>query len=392
MSLWDNKDPVREELFSVERLEEHARSLAAAQAVNPVQARGHSLSRRLEDNGAVILDAYRNTVVAISEGRAITPASEWLVDNYHLVERYIREIHSDLPPGYYRQLPKLTDGPFGGYPRMFGLAWAFVAHTDSRFDSDMLLRYLQAYQTVQPLTIGELWAVSVTLRIVLIENLRRLAEYIVQHRRERAEADKLADRLLGVNGRHPSRWRTCFQPIVTGCFRKPSRYSLFIGCGIRIPGSHPRWTGSTGASPRRSSSPDAVVREVHRRQGASNVSVRNVITSLRLISDVDWRDLFEASSLVDGILAEGSSFPRHGFRHTQSLSQRHRAVGAGLRRRPKSRLPSVPCGSLQRRREKPPPFSMNGCRTPDTFCWRQVARPSNRNLVIVRPFAPGWHA
>ena len=84
---------------------------------------------------------------------------------------------------------------------MFGLAWAFVAHTDSRFDPEMLLRYLGAYQSVQPLTIGELWAVSVTLRIVLIENLRRLAQQIIQNRAERAEADRLADRLLDTEDR-----------------------------------------------------------------------------------------------------------------------------------------------------------------------------------------------
>ena len=82
----------------------------------------------------------------------------------------------DLPPGYYRQLPKLAVGPFAGYPRVFGIAWAFVAHTDSRFDPEMLVRFVRAYQKVQPLTIGELWAVSITLRIVLIENLGRLAD------------------------------------------------------------------------------------------------------------------------------------------------------------------------------------------------------------------------
>ena len=82
----------------------------------------------------------------------ITPAAEWLLDNYHLVEQQVREVRTDLPPGYYRQLPKLSDGPLAGYPRVFGLAWAFVAHTDSRFDPEMLTRFVRAYQTVQPLT------------------------------------------------------------------------------------------------------------------------------------------------------------------------------------------------------------------------------------------------
>ena len=200
-SPWHSGEPVRAELFSVERLEEHARSLAIAQAVTPEPTKGHPLSGRLADNSAVLLHAYRAIAKAIDERRAITPAAEWLVDNYYLVERQISEIRSALPPGYYRQLPKLADGPFTGYPRVFGLAWAFVAHTDSHFDTEMLCRFVHAYQEVQPLTIGELWAVAITLRIVLIENLRRLAELIVHSSEARQEADALADRLLGAGGR-----------------------------------------------------------------------------------------------------------------------------------------------------------------------------------------------
>ena len=157
---------------------------------------------RLQGQRGGAARAYRAIAGAVGEGRAITPAAEWLLDNYHLVEEQIREIRDDLPPGYYRQLPKLAAGPFAGYPRVFGLAWAFVAHTDSRFDPEMLRRFVRAYQRVQPLTIGELWAVAITLRIVLVENLRRAAQRIrVAAGRAREEADALADRLLGVNGR-----------------------------------------------------------------------------------------------------------------------------------------------------------------------------------------------
>src|SRR4029434_5784900 len=103
--------------------------------------------------------------MALSDERDTPPAAEWLIDNYHVVERQIRDIRSDLPPGYYRQLPKLAEGPFAGYPRVLGVAWAFVAHTDSRFDPEILVRSVRASQEVQPLTIGELWAVPITLRI-----------------------------------------------------------------------------------------------------------------------------------------------------------------------------------------------------------------------------------
>src|SRR5258705_6631463 len=194
------EDPIRAELFGIERLEQHGESLAVAQAVMKRSGRGQRLLQRVEHNGRVLRESYRVIANAIREERAIIPAAEWLADNFHIVDEQLREIRDDLPPGFYRELPKLADGPFATYPRVYGLAWAFVAHTDSRLDPEMLRRFVRAYQRVQPLTIGELWAVAITLRIVLVENLRRLAEAIVRGRRARHAADALADELLGVRG------------------------------------------------------------------------------------------------------------------------------------------------------------------------------------------------
>src|SRR5207245_1398565 len=133
--------------------------------------------------------------------RVLSAPAEWLVDNFHIVDDQLRQIREDLPRRFYRELPKLAAGFLEGYPRVFGVAWAFVAHTDSRFEPEALRRFVRAYQHVQPLMIGELWAVPITLRILLVENLRRLAERIVRDRTARQEADGLADRLLGLGGR-----------------------------------------------------------------------------------------------------------------------------------------------------------------------------------------------
>src|SRR5579862_2632055 len=196
----NQEEPIRSELFSLERLEQHAESLAAAQVITNKPDRGRPLIPRVMDNGRVLLNSYRSIARAIQEEHAITPAAEWLVDNFHIVDEQLREIKDDLPAGYYRKLPKLASGHLEGYPRVFGVAWAFVAHTDSRFDPEVLRRFVTAYQRVQPLSIGELWAVAITLRIVLIENLRRLSARMVFSRDVRNEADILADKLLGTGG------------------------------------------------------------------------------------------------------------------------------------------------------------------------------------------------
>jgi cyclic beta-1,2-glucan synthetase len=312
-SPWDSGEPIREELFSAERLEQHARTLAVAQKVTQGVAKGHPLAVRLADNATVLLGAYRSVAASIDERRAITPAAEWLVDNYYLVERQIREIRASLPPGYYRQLPKLASGPFAGYPRVFGLAWAFVAHTDSYFDTDMLCRFVAAYQEVQPLTIGELWAVAITLRIVLVENLRRLAERIAQSGAARQQADRLADRLLGMGGR-------AIEPVanvLATLAGKALPDSLAVQLVHRLRDQDPRvtpallWLDQQLAA--HGSTADTAVREEHQRQGAGTVSVRNIITSMRMISDVDWPAVVERISLVDGVLSAGETFGAMDF-------------------------------------------------------------------------------
>ena len=108
-SAWNSTELIRSELFSAERLELHAASLAAEQAVKPGPVTGRPLAARLRENSRILLDAYRGIAIAMREGRAISPAADWLVDNYHVVEAQIQQIRRDLPPGYYRQLPKLAD-------------------------------------------------------------------------------------------------------------------------------------------------------------------------------------------------------------------------------------------------------------------------------------------
>ena len=139
------QEPIRAELFGIERLEQHAESLAAAQRITSGLEPRRPLLPRVDDNGRALSEANRAIAEAIREQRWITPAAEWLVDNYFVVDEQLREIRDDLPVGYYRELPALAEGPLAGYPRVYGIAWAFVAHTDSRFDPDTLRRFVQAY-------------------------------------------------------------------------------------------------------------------------------------------------------------------------------------------------------------------------------------------------------
>jgi len=303
------EEPISAELYSVERLEHYAHVLANEQEVGaPAAAAGISLHRRLRDNATVLRGAYQTLVADSRVGKAFSPAAEWLVDNSYIIDEHVRAIRRDLPTGYYRQLPKLARGALRGYPRVYGFSWALVAHTDSRFDVDTLHRFTRAYQQVQPLTIGELWAIAITMRVVLIENLRRLAAGIVYRRALRAEADSFADLLLDEDVALSEVKAARLAELSGGPLPMGFAAQLFQRLRDHDPATTPALPWLHQQLSAQGTSADEIVHAEHQRQGAINVSVRNVITSLKLISAVDWAKFVESVSLVDDLLRAESHF------------------------------------------------------------------------------------
>ena len=157
----DGPEPlIRAELFGTQRFEEHGRSLAQAQTVRTSKSWVESLSffPRVPGNIAALRQAYDYIATISQNGQYVTPAAEWLLDNFHLVEAQLQQIHEGVPRRYYADLPKLTGKPLEGLPRVYGIAWAYVAHTDSVLDPALFTAFLHAYQEVNQLSLGELWA------------------------------------------------------------------------------------------------------------------------------------------------------------------------------------------------------------------------------------------
>jgi len=326
------ENPIRYEVFSAERLEEHGQSLAAKQKVMKDPRRGLRLTPRVQENGQVLLASYQAVVESVQEQRAITPAAEWLLDNFHLVDEQLRDIRDNLPARYYRELPKLAGGPLKDYPRVYELAWSFVAHTDSRFDPELLIRFLRAYQRIQPLTIGELWAVPITLRIVLIENLRRIAVRIVGSERTRREADRIADDLLGISGRSLQAASDAMQGM--GESPLPMAFAVQLVQRLRNKGAEAalamQWLTERLAA--QETTPDEIVHREHNLQAATNVTVRNIITGMRLISAYSWNAFFEEVSLVDEVLRADSLFAEMDFVTRDRYRQGLEDLAKGARR------------------------------------------------------------
>ena len=296
----DGSESISAEIFGLDRFRQHAHSLAESQKLATSPKRVISIIRRLDDNASALLEVYRDVCGAVAQGKIITPAAEWLIDNYSLVEEQVRQTRADLPSEFYRELPKLADGFLEGHPRIFGLVWAYVAHNDSQFDPASLADFVDEYQKVQPLTIGELWAVPISLRLILIENLRRISQRIMNARRNREAADIFADAVLNnTNTELSDNFRKIIQRVGEPEVSDPFAVQFIQLMRDQNEKAAEALTWLKAKLELRGRTLESTVSDEQHRQSAANVTVRNIVTSMRLISDVNWETWFDSVSLVE---------------------------------------------------------------------------------------------
>ncbi len=287
--------PLRDELLGAQRLDDRALTLAGRFTLDPRTPAG-SVLPRFEDNARYLRAAYQVLVGDVRAGRFITAASEWLLDNFHLVSSQIDNVRRHLPPSYFRQLPSLASREHQGRARVYAMAIELVRHSDSRFERQELVSFLNSYQRVAPLTIGELWAWPSMLTLALVENLRRLAAEILASRHARTVAD---NHLQHADAASPSAWLAGIHDAsIVQLLLRTREYGRQAPLLRQALEAH--------LSAHQMTAEDAV-RGEHQRQGVSQVSVANAITSLRHCSEIDWREFVEQVSLVEHILRRDPS-------------------------------------------------------------------------------------
>ena len=308
--------PLRSELFSAEQMKQHGRTLAAQHKLSLGHAPDQLLAR-LAENESVLIGVHRLMTEAVSANRQITPAGEWLLDNFYLIEEQIRTAKRHLPKRYSRELPRLRSGPSAGLPRVYDIALEIISHGDGRVDPESLTSFVAAYQTVTPLTLGELWALPIMLRLALIENLRRVSARIADDRIGRNRADAWADQLIETAEKDP---KNLIVVIADMARSNPPMESSFVAeLTRRLQGQGPSLTlPLTWIEQLLSESGwtiQQMVQSENQKQAANQVSMSNSIGSLRYLSALDWRKFVESMSVVEQILREdaGEVYARMEF-------------------------------------------------------------------------------
>jgi len=300
---FSEEPPQRTELFSSDQMAQHGVHLASVHRLMPGRVPDQLLAR-LAANESVLVSTCDQLTAAVAAKHRITPAGEWLLDNFYLVEEQIRTARRHLPRGYSRELPRLADGPSAGLPRVYDIALETIAHGDGRVDPNSLSRLVAAYQTVTPLRLGELWAIPIMLRLALIENLRRVAVRIAAGRRDRDLAVVWADKLTEIARQDA---KNLILVIADMARSKPPMTTPFVSeLTRRLQGHGPAlalpltWVEQQLAES--GLSIERVVRTGNQHQAADQVSISNSIGSLRLLGTMDWREFVEDMSAVEQIL------------------------------------------------------------------------------------------
>lgn len=317
----EESPPLRVAILSVAQLEAKAKASAKAHTLT-FSRRSDSLLKRLSDNEQVLLNVCRSLRVAAKRKHDMAPASEWLLDNLYLIEEQISTARLHFSKGYSRELPRLAYGPSKGLPRVYDIALTIVANRDGQIDQESLRRFVAAYQTISPLTLGELWAIPIMLRLALIENLRRISARLAVSCQHLHLARSWANQLITTAETDP---KNLILVVADMARSSPPMVSPFIaeltkqlqghGQALTLP-----LTWIEQRLSELSLTIDQMVRSENQQQAADQVSTSHTIGSLRFLEANDWRDFVEEMSLVNQILLKDCG----GFYGAMDFSTRDR--------------------------------------------------------------------
>ncbi|HEY8660253.1 MAG TPA: glucoamylase family protein [Hanamia sp.] len=300
-----NEEPLREELFSSDQMERFGKTLAARHKLSTKPAKEHLL-KRLAENEIILQEVRKLLNDSIKRKYQVTPAGEWLIDNFYLVEEHIRIAKAHFPKNYSEDLPQLSDGNSTGLTRSYDIVLQIISHSDGRIDMENLGNFVRAYQTVTPLKLGELWSIPIMLRLALIENIRRVSAHIAIDTVDRNLADYWAEKMIATTEKAP---KNLILVIADMARSNPPIVSAFVSELIRqLRGKGPdlalvlNWIEQQLSGSGLTST--ELVNAENQKQAADQVSMSNSIGSLRLLGALDWREFVETHSIVEQTLLE----------------------------------------------------------------------------------------
>ncbi len=334
---YETEEPLHSELFSPEQMQNYGKALAQSHRVSHSRLHNQDrLLKRLEENEAVLQDIRNLLTETVVTNRRIVPAGEWLLDNFYLIENIIRTTRRDLPMNYNRELPRLQNSTPVGQPRVYDIALERISHGDGHVNSETLPVFINAYQTVSKLTLGELWAIPIMLRLALIENLRRIAIRISKVIHAKKQATVWAERLVALAESDPKSLLILVadmarsNPILNSSFVAEFTQKLYgKGALFALP-----LTWIEQQLSENGMTIESLVQSEMQQQAADQVNISNTIGSLRSLDANNWNEFVESTSYIQAALRKDPSgqyakmdFQTHDtYRHVVEKLAKHSSL------------------------------------------------------------------
>ena len=284
-------------LLNTEQLRQKAHELALTH--NPYVRR--LPSKRLWREFYADIEKLRTFIYSLQEGNAscLQPAEEWLLDHAEFIEEQVMVVRHQLPGVFLRNLPDLRKT---GKTRILSICADYLEHVDGNLDENSFISYVNFYQEVSVLTIAEVWAVPLILRIALIQRLAALMELVRERREVCIVVEGLLARLQSAK-LNPE--------VLKDALEEAGQDMLFSGCQIAYLVRRLREWADDSTTVREwlmcklENGPDSLDRIVsyeYQLQAAHQVSTGNLMGSLRKISRLDWQERFEQICMVERTL------------------------------------------------------------------------------------------
>ncbi|WP_407308792.1 GH36-type glycosyl hydrolase domain-containing protein [Desulfosporosinus sp. SB140] len=299
--------PYKDIALHGEDLLKHAEEIAHSTSNQSAHFPKRTLLPRVKQNIKFLERAYHEISDYTARTKDTVPATEWLLDNYYSLRSLKEEIPRSLPQKFERQLPRNSSGDFMGYPRVYGLLVELIEHTDSQLQRDTLKAFINAYQVQIPLSSGELWAIPTMLRIVILENIRRLTELILFTQAERERADHWVLPLLETD-HDKMNWDEILKNL-TPQEEYSSAYAEQILRRMREHGVEgaPLLHWIDRAIAKQDTTIEELAKLERQHQTMYQVSMGHAISSIHFISAEDWPRFFEEVSLVESVFEKDPS-------------------------------------------------------------------------------------
>ncbi len=297
---------LRDALLTVEELETHAKRTALEHDVGKSRNLLSFPIQRLNDNYSYITTVYKSLNEDIQQQRSVSPAAEWLLDNFYIIEEQVKNLRLGFNMEDYRRLPILKSGLMKGNTRVYAIATELVSHSDGQIEEEMLLKYLKAYQSHNILFNREILMIPTMMRLALIENVRMIAQRIKSTRSQWQLADDIVDEfwmgdkersdvmIQQLKNKHdilqddnPSFIEHLFYRL------RRSGKSYFHVLKF-IDENLDKYDTTT----------EKIAQKEHNIQALSTVAIGNSILSLKYIATHNWTNVFDEASFVENILKQ----------------------------------------------------------------------------------------